>query len=251
MRGVYLTWTNCADPARHADFNRWYSYVALPRFRRLKQLVRATRYTNARPHMGPAQYLVIYEFDAPDLEDAIDAMRRLSSEAHRPGVRPDCFEAPWQDSYREIGPQEYEPLEPVSYPQRPWGAVAGRPDPGDAISPLAKTVGRAVYLEYSNCTVPAREDEWNRWYTHVRVPDLAAARGIAQVKRYRAPHPERSPSKYATMYEFRDADLAAAMIDFQRLETGALNSRTIDCVQMVARRWFWEVDADAYAPAER
>ena len=32
----------------------------------------------------------------------------------------------------------------------------------------------ATYLVFTNCTDPARDEEFNRWYTHTHVPDLSA-----------------------------------------------------------------------------
>ncbi len=72
-KGVFLVLTNCTDPNREEEFNRWYSHTHLPDLSKAKGLVQARRFVNLLPEMGPAKYLAIYEFDSDDIKESIKA----------------------------------------------------------------------------------------------------------------------------------------------------------------------------------
>jgi len=247
-RGLYFVFSNCTDPKRTAEFNRWYSHVHLPVLRPTRGLVSARRFCIARPQPGQPQYLALYEFEASDLKGSVEDLGR-QARREPPGLRPDCMQSVARHLYREIPQGEFQPMADCNYPSKAGGgASASRPNPREGVDPPARTTNGALYIVLSNCGDPKREEEFNRWYSYIHVPDLAPARGIVRATRWRNLEPEKGPSTYAALYEFKHDDLVAALVDFQRLGSRTINGRIIDCMQTVGMSWFWEVDADAYAP---
>ena len=246
-RGIYLTLTNC-EPDRHDEFNHWYSNVHLPHVLDADGLVRGRRYANARPEMGPSHYLGLYEIEGDDLLAVVEGVRRKARARLEEVGRPGFFgPSVAQYVFSLIDPSEVALPSPGGrYPSIPGDGGGARPAPGQA-APPAKTKSGAVYMVMSNCGDPSREDEFDSWYSHVHVPDMAAARGIVAGSRWRNVEPQKGPSNYAALYEFADGDLEAAMADFQRLGTMTMEGRIIDCMQSVGMWWWWEIDATAYA----
>ncbi|MEE9285810.1 MAG: hypothetical protein V3V35_08815, partial [Dehalococcoidia bacterium] len=77
-RGAFFAFTNCADPARDEEYNRWYSHTHLPDLRGASGLVRARRFVNLRQNEGPSRYLALYEFESDDLQASVDDLSRLA-----------------------------------------------------------------------------------------------------------------------------------------------------------------------------
>ena len=89
---------------------------------------------------------------------------------------------------------------------------------------------RFNFLVFSNCTDPARELEFNRWYTHVHLPDLSAARGFVAARRYVNTDP-RARSKYLAVYEFETDDIDASIKSLYELAANTWPKRRhIDCI---------------------
>ncbi|MBW2423822.1 MAG: hypothetical protein JRG86_06220 [Deltaproteobacteria bacterium] len=61
------------DPARDAEFNRWYDEVHVPDILSAGSFHRSSRY-RARDAAAPAAYLAVYETDWERPEDAVQAM---------------------------------------------------------------------------------------------------------------------------------------------------------------------------------
>ena len=239
-KGVLLVLSDVVDTARHQEVDRWYGKVHLPSASRAPGVVRAQRFTNARPQMGPAQYLTFYELRAGDIAKAAKALGGATAKAAPP--KPDGEREVGRHLYRWIDPKAYQPMGEVDYPSRGGPGLASRPKPG-GWTPLVKTLPHAVYLVMSNCKDPAREEEFNRWYSQVHVPDLTPAKGVVGGERYRNVDPSNAPSTYVAVYEFAHPDLAASMADFQRLGTWTAERRIIDVMQTVGMHLFLEVDA--------
>jgi len=252
-KGMFLALTNCTDSSKHDEFNRWYG-AHTAQVLATKGLVRVRRYTNARPSMGPSQYLAVYEYDADDLTSVDQDLRmEIRRRSQQVGI-PEYFEVVGQYLYSFIPQDEYPEPPAIRYPSKANSSGgASRPKATDA-APLTKTCGGSLYMVMSNCADPTREEEFNSWYNYVHVPDLTPARGIVGGTRWRNVVPRQAgprtysqgPSSYAAVYEFADDDLVAAMSDFQRLGTMTMDGRIIDCMQSVGMWWWWEIDATAY-----
>ncbi|MCB2192338.1 MAG: DUF4286 family protein [Deltaproteobacteria bacterium] len=50
---------------------------------------------------------------------------------------------------------------------------------------------------------PSQEEEWNRWYVEVHVPQVLACPGFHRARRYRSPDESSSP-KYIAIYDIDD-----------------------------------------------
>ena len=53
-------------------------------------------------------------------------------------------------------------------------------------------MARYNFHVFSNCTDSSREEEFNRWYTHIHLPDLSSAKGLVSAKRYVDKDPDNS-----------------------------------------------------------
>jgi hypothetical protein len=113
-------------------------------------------------------------------------------------------------------------------------------------------MARYSFFVFSRCTDPAREEEFNRWYTHVHLPDLRGARGLVAARRGVNTDPS-SPARYVAIYEFETDDIDDSLKSLYELAAGTWpRGRHIDC--MVAAppasgvEAFREIDPASLAP---
>ena len=60
----------------------------------------------------------------------------------------------------------------------------------------------------SNCSDPAREDEFNDWYDNIHLPDLMKNPGFVRASRFVNPEPSTLESgKYLAIYEIETEDI--------------------------------------------
>jgi hypothetical protein len=80
-------------------------------------------------------------------------------------------------------------------------------------------MSQSILLVFSNCDAE-REEEFNRWYDTVHVPDILAIEGFEAARRYKLAGPaikiqprEGEPvvAQYLAVYEMAEADTSAAM----------------------------------------
>jgi hypothetical protein len=115
----FHVFSNCTDPSREEEFNRWYSHIHLPDLSYAKGLVSARRYVDNAPD-STAKYLAVYEFDTDDIEESLQSLYGLAAECWPKGRHIDCMAgAPDLSSavplYQEIDPESLEPPEDVHY----------------------------------------------------------------------------------------------------------------------------------------
>jgi len=135
-------------------------------------------------------------------------------------------------------------LDIVDYPEAPATEQIYRPHLGGNWS--VETLPRALLMVMSNCNDAGRDEEYNRWYSHVHLPDVKPATGMVSATRYRR---ERGPSEYMVLYEFEGHDIAAYVADFQRLASAAAEAgRRIDVNEGVGLYLFVEIDESSYEP---
>lgn len=121
-RILQLMFSNCSEPARELEFNRWYSHTHLPDLSRAVGFLCARRFENASPTPGAARYLALYELEAASSERALAALTRLALEAFDAGRHIDCIEgvsagnSPMGGLWREIDASALAPLERHAYP---------------------------------------------------------------------------------------------------------------------------------------
>lgn len=77
-------------------------------------------------------------------------------------------------------------------------------------------MNRTAYLVFSN-PADGKDEEYNRWYDAVHLPDVLATPGVVAAQRFdvHQPGPARSPKhRYLTVYEIEgDVDAAMAHIN--------------------------------------
>ena len=87
---------------------------------------------------------------------------------------------------------------------------------------------------FSNCTEPAREHEFNCWYSHTHLPDLSAAPGFVGARRFVNALPNRGSARYMAVYEFEAESAEAVLRNLTVLALEAFDAgRHIDCIEGV------------------
>ena len=117
-----IMFSNCTDPSREEEFNRWYSHTHLPDLSRAPGFVSARRFVNALPNRGAANYMAVYEFEAESAETVLRDLTRLALQAFEQGRHIDCIEGvpagntPLGGQWQEIDPTSLIPLDTHHYP---------------------------------------------------------------------------------------------------------------------------------------
>jgi hypothetical protein len=97
-------------------------------------------------------------------------------------------------------------------------------------------MGRAIYVAFANPVHASAEEEFNRWFDEVHIPDVLTVTGIASATRYRQsrwqrePFHARHPYRYMTIYDIDADDLNATLQEFERLSKSGQMVRT-DSIQ--------------------
>lgn len=69
-------------------------------------------------------------------------------------------------------------------------------------------MARYLLFAFSDCKDPAREAEFNTWYSEMHVPDMLEVPGMISATRWTAALPEEGQRrKYLAMYELETDDL--------------------------------------------
>jgi hypothetical protein len=69
-------------------------------------------------------------------------------------------------------------------------------------------MGRYLLFAFSDCKEPAREKEFNDWYSNMHVPDMLEVPGMIQATRWvSAESKEGQSRKYLALYELETDDL--------------------------------------------
>jgi hypothetical protein len=72
----------------------------------------------------------------------------------------------------------------------------------------------AILAVYADPADPAREDEFNAWYTDVHIPEVLALEGVVGATRYRLADAQLGRAgdhRYVTIYELDAPDLQAVL----------------------------------------
>lgn len=125
MRIQQIMFSNCTDPTRDQEFNRWYTHTHLPDLSKAAGFISARRFVNAIPNRGAARYMAVYEFEAESAEIVLRDLAQLALEAFDRGRHIDCIEgvpagnSPLGSQWCEIDPDSLEPLTNHDYPPAP------------------------------------------------------------------------------------------------------------------------------------
>ena len=105
-KALLVVFANCKDPARDAEFNRWYDTVHIPNVLQARGLLTARRYTCVHQRHGKGQYLAIYELDIEDAQQFERDMQAMSKEEAARGQRTDLIEVAVSGVYRPLGKRQ-------------------------------------------------------------------------------------------------------------------------------------------------
>lgn len=113
-------------------------------------------------------------------------------------------------------------------------------------------MSRGIFVAFTKCADPSREEEFNRWYTHTHLPDLSATKGFVSARRFVSRSPE-GEATYLAMYEF-EGDLDASVEDLTNRARAAFPlGRHIDCLAIAPISGlgaFEEIDPASLKPLE-
>ena len=103
-----------------------------------------------------------------------------------------------------------------------------------------------ILLVLSNCKDAAQEQEFNRWYEEVHIPDILDAGGFHTAYRYESVDPAATKAKYLAIYETDNIDPAkarekhsAARADW--IQRGRMSDLIETTSSLTARR-IWPMD---------
>ena len=153
------------------DFNRWYNEEHLQELLSVPGILNAARYEAVRS--GP-KHLACYELESPAVIET-DAFKNRPRTEWGSRVSPSI-----------IGTNFINNVYEMIYPDALNDGIAG------ADMAPALQIGR---MDIS----PENEDEWNRWYSGVYVPNYEKVPGCIRGRRWRV---VRGQPKYAVVYEF-------------------------------------------------
>ena len=170
-RGTAMFMVMADVPAdKEEEFSRWYNEEHLAELLSVPGVLNAARYEAVRS--GP-KHLAFYELENADV------------------VRSDAFTSrpttEWGQrvSPRVIGTNLSNNVYEMIYPE--------------ALTPDIAQSDMAPVLQIGRMAIPAEhEDEWNRWYSGVYVPNYEKVPGCLRGRRWRA---VRGEPKYAVVYE--------------------------------------------------
>ena len=76
-KAIVLVFTDCADPAREAEFNEWYNSTHIPDILQAEGFVAATRFqVLGNPGPGQGKFLAVYEVEADELGKAFAGVQK-------------------------------------------------------------------------------------------------------------------------------------------------------------------------------
>lgn len=94
----------------------------------------------------------------------------------------------------------------------------------------------------SNCADPAREDEFNEWYSKTHLLDVLETPGVVRAVRYERAVPSEGQGKYLAAYEVEADDLQAVMKAFgENMERKKAQGRMSDLLQTTASSSFKQI----------
>jgi hypothetical protein len=99
---LFTVESNCADPSKEREFNKWYDTVHLPDLLETPGFVRAMRYENTNPGEGQGKFLAIYEIETDDIAETLAAFTENQNKKAEQGRLSDLIMAVGGGLYRQI-----------------------------------------------------------------------------------------------------------------------------------------------------
>ena len=162
---------------KEADFNKWYQEEHLQELMGVPGILNAARYEATKS--GP-KHLAVYELESVDVVNT-DAFKNRPRTEWGQKVSPSL-----------IGTNFFNLVLDMIHPGALTDDIAG--------SDMANA------LQIGRMDVPAaNDDDWNKWYSGVYVPNYEKCPGVIRGRRWRA---VRGEPQYATVYEFEDENVS-------------------------------------------
>ena len=200
-KSMMVVFSNCKDPAREDEYNRWYETVRLPRMLAVPGVLAAERYQCAYRRAGAARhvearYIGVYELDVDAdgvraFEDRLQALRRQEEVA---GERSSLIDVPVGGVFVRLGEEHKRP-----------GAASAKPN--------------GLLVIVSNCADPSRIAEFHRWYDTVHIPHVLEVPGVLSAQRYQCIHQRQGRSGFMAAYDLEVADYAKLDQDLKDMVT--------------------------------
>ena len=220
--GILMSLSESTDPAREDEFNYWYNHVHIPDCTVAPMVLHhGCRFidTNPDPKPGDGKYVAIYETDWEDVAKAREAVVELAGKIREQGRYHPLFKYVKGGFFKKIG--------------------------GEFYSSTSRPV-RGLLAVVSNPKDPAKEEEFNRWYNDIHVPDILDTGLYHSAYRFENIAPEASGGKYLAIYETDQSDPGKASDELQKLrlswEQNGRFPEIIDVVYRVAARRIWPMD---------
>jgi hypothetical protein len=177
-KGTGLMLVGADIPAdKEADFNKWYQEEHLQELMGVPGILNAARYEASKS--GP-KHLAVYELESVDVVNT-DAFKNRPRTEWGQKVSPSL-----------IGTNFFNLVLDMIHPGALTDDIAG--------SDMANA------LQIGRMDVPAaNDDDWNKWYSGVYVPNYEKCPGVIRGRRWRA---VRGEPQYATVYEFEDENVS-------------------------------------------
>ena len=177
-KGTGLMLVGADIPAdKEADFNQWYQEEHLQELMGVPGILNAARYEATKS--GP-KHLAVYELESVDVVNT-DAFKNRPRTEWGQKVSPSL-----------IGTNFFNLVLDMIHPGALTDDIAG--------SDMANA------LQIGRMDVPAaNDDDWNKWYSDVYVPNYEKCPGVIRGRRWRA---VRGEPQYATVYEFEDENVS-------------------------------------------
>jgi len=177
-KGTGLMLVGADIPAdKEADFNKWYQEEHLQELMGVPGILNAARYEATKS--GP-KHLAVYELESVDVINT-DAFKNRPRTEWGQKVSPSL-----------IGTNFFNLVLDMIHPGALTDDIAG--------SDMANA------LQIGRMDVPAaNDDDWNKWYSGVYVPNYEKCPGVIRGRRWRA---VRGEPQYATVYEFEDENVS-------------------------------------------
>ena len=217
--GLLLAITNCTDPSRTDEFSYWYNHKHVPDVTAPGIFRHAIRFENTDPDSTAGQYVATYETTGEDVSKAMPAHREAGAKLRESGER---------------GTPLIEPVTTGVF-KRLGGEFSASRNPS-----------RGILVVLSNCDAAADEDEFNRWYEDVHIPDILDVGAFHTAYRYESLDPEATKAKYLAIYETDNSDPAKAREEHGKARAGWVQrGRMFDGLQAVSSltaRRIWPMD---------
>ena len=110
----------------------------------------------------------------------------------------------------------------------------------------ASRPARGILMVMLNCKDPAREEEFNRWYSDVHIPDIPDTGLFHTAYRYESLDRQVTKRKYLTLYETDSSDAGKSGDELAKLRANwEQRGRLFDAAELVLRasaRRIWPMD---------